>query len=71
MKKQQIPTFADSICDLRTRKIKKTFFTQINKIIDWDSIDNLIGQHYTKGDSATGTPSYSGLLLFKMSLLQT
>jgi len=71
MKKHQIPTFADSICDLRTRKIKKTFFTQINKIIDWESIDNLIGLHYTKGDSATGTPSYSGLLLFKMSLLQT
>ncbi len=29
MKLQQQPTLADTICDLRTRKIKKTFFTQI------------------------------------------
>ncbi len=28
-------------------------------------------KHYTKGQSATGKPSYNGLLLFKMSLLQT
>ncbi|MFV0249414.1 MAG: transposase, partial [Tenacibaculum sp.] len=48
------PTLADSICDLRSRKIKRTFFN-----------------YYTKGISATGKPSYSGLLLFKMSLLQT
>ena len=27
--------------------------------------------HYQKGKSATGKPSYDGLLLFKMSLLQT
>lgn len=27
--------------------------------------------HYAKGKRATGKPSYSGLLLFKMSLLQT
>ena len=65
------PTLADSICDLRTRKIKKTFFTQINNLINWDSIACLIKEHYTKGSSATGTPSYSGLLLFKMCLLQT
>ena len=65
------PTLADSICDLRARKIKKTFFTQINRLIDWSSVDTLIKQHYTKGESATGKPSYSGLLLFKMCLLQT
>ena len=65
------PTLADSICDLRARKIKKTFFTQINRLIDWSSVDSLIKKHYTKGESATGKPSYSGLLLFKMCLLQT
>lgn len=65
------PSFADDICVLRTRKIKSTFFKQINTLIDWRPITNIINKHYTKGISATGKPAYSGLLLFKMSLLQT
>ena len=70
MKKQYQPTLADSICDLRTRKIKKTFFSQINTIIDWNKISKVIDKDYSKGESAVGTPSYDGLLLFKMCLLQ-
>ena len=65
------PTLADSICDLRSRKIKRTFFTQINTLLDWAPISDVISRHYSKGKSATGKPSYSGLLLFKMCLLQT
>ena len=65
------PTFADSICDLRSRKIKRTFFTQINTLLDWQPVIEVLKEHYAKGQSATGKPSYSGLLLFKMSLLQT
>ena len=65
------PTLADSICDIRARKIKQTFFTQINTLLDWNPIVSVLKLHYTKGKSATGKPSYSGLLLFKMSLLQT
>jgi len=65
------PTLADSICDLRTRKIKKQFFTQINTLLDWKSISSLIDTYYKKGKSATGKPSYDGLLLFRMCLLQT
>ncbi len=64
-------TSADSICDLRSRKIKRTFFTQINTLLDWTPISAVISQHYTKGKSATGKPSYSDLLLLKMCLLQT
>lgn len=71
MIKQIEPTLADSICDLRTRKIKRTFFTQINALIDWNGIDKVISKHYKKGKSAVGKPSYDGLLLFKMCLLQT
>ena len=71
MKQQKEPTFADTICNLRTRKIKSTFFTQINSLIDWDKIENLIDADYSKGKSAVGKPSYSGILLFKMSLLQS
>jgi len=65
------PTLADSICDIRSRKIKRTFFTQMNILLDWQPIIKVLKKHYTKGKSATGKPSYSGLLLFKMSLLQT
>ena len=71
MKQHKEPTFADTICNLRTRKIKNTFFTQINKLIDWDSISKIINKDYSKGKSATGKPSYDGLLLFKMCLLQS
>ena len=71
MKAAKNPTLADSICDVRSRKIKKTFFDQINTLLDWDSISSLIDKHYIKGKSATGAPSYDGLLLFKMCLLQT
>jgi len=71
MKALKNPTLADSICDLRTRKIKKTFFTQIDSLLDWDKISKVIDKHYKKGKSAVGCPSYDGLLLFKMCLLQT
>ena len=65
------PTLADSICDLRTRKIKTIFFTQMNSLLNWEKIENIINQHYHKGKSVTGKPSYDGVLLFKMCLLQT
>jgi len=53
------------------RKIKEVFFTHINAIVDWRPISNIIYKHYTKGENVCGRPSYSGLILFKMSLLQT
>ena len=36
MKLEKTPTLADSFCDLRTRKIKTTFFTQINTLLGWE-----------------------------------
>jgi len=71
MKRQNQPTLADTIIDFRARKIKKTFFNQINTLIDWKPIKTLIDKDYKKGKSAVGKPSYDGLLLFKMLLLQT
>jgi IS5 family transposase len=35
MKIEKAPSFADTICDLRVRKIKAVFFNQIDKLIDW------------------------------------
>jgi IS5 family transposase len=40
-------------------------------LIDWNSIEKLIDADYSKGKSAVGKPSYSGLLLFRMCLLQS
>ncbi len=71
MQKQSILSLADSICDLRTRKIKKTFFTQINTVLDRGSIESVISAFYQKDKSATGKPGYDGLLPFKRCLLQT
>ena len=48
----QHPTLSDSICDIRSRKIKRTFFTQINTLIDWGPVITILKQHYTKGKSA-------------------
>ena len=69
MNKIELTSFADLAAD--KRKVKEVFFNQINSIIDWEKIDKLIKRHYNKGVSAVGRPSYSGLLLFKITLLQT
>lgn len=71
MKIDNNPSFADVICDLRVRKVKAEFFNQINTLLDWRPIVNIINKHYKKGNSAVGAPSHDGLLLFKMCLLQT
>jgi IS5 family transposase len=70
MKLHKELTLADTICDLRTRKIKKTFFTQINTLIDWKEIGNIIDKDNPRGKSAVGNPSYDGVILFKMCLLE-
>ena len=53
------------------RKLKREFFTQIDKCIDWKAVEVQIQKYYAKGSSVAGRPSYPGLLLFKMCLLQT
>ncbi len=54
---------------VQKRTSKNTFYSQINTIIDWKIIDNEIVKFYTSGKDATGKPSHSGLLLFKMLLV--
>jgi len=53
------------------RKLKREFFTQMDKCIDWKAVEVQIKEYYNKGASVAGRPSYPGLLLFKMCLLQT
>lgn len=69
MQKEQKLGFVDYM--VQKRKIKQDFFNHINTLIDWRPISNIINKHYQKGESATGRPSYPGLVLFKMTLLQT
>lgn len=69
MRKTEKIGFADYI--VQRRKIKEEFFKQVNLIVDWRPISTTINKHYQKGQSATGRASYDGLVLFKMSLLQT
>jgi len=69
--KQQLssPSFADLL--VGQRKVKQTFFSQIDKIINWNPIRGIIEIAYTKGYKATGRPSYDSLVLFKIELLRT
>ena len=69
--KQQLssPSFADLL--VGQRKVKQTFFSQIDKIIDWNPIRGIIEIAYTKGNNTTGRPSYDSLVLFKIELLRT
>ena len=53
------------------RKIKFEFFNQLEILIDWNAFSIEIKKYYNKGTSVAGRPSYDGLLLFKMLLLQT
>jgi transposase, IS5 family len=69
MKKEQKLGLADYL--VQRRKIKQEFFNQINLLIDWRPVSNLINKHYQKGESVSGRPSYDGMVLFKMTLLQT
>ena len=50
-------TFADDVCDLRIRKIKKTFFNQMNILLDWGKISSVIDKDYKKGKSVSGKTS--------------
>jgi len=62
-------SFSDLL--IHQRKLKSKFFAQLDTIIDWNQIETEISRYYKKGKGVDGRPSYSGLLLFKMSLLQT
>ena len=52
MKLIQQPTLANSIFDIRARKIKALFFEQMNTLLDWKSISSQIDKYYKKGKSA-------------------
>ena len=52
------------------RKIDMSFFDNINKLVDWNKLEKIIVNYYNKGESVDGRPAYTGILLFKITLLQ-
>ena len=52
--KRQEYTIADYV--VGRRKVKHSFFDQINKIIDWQPIRAIIEKAYTKGKKRNGRP---------------
>jgi IS5 family transposase len=43
---------------------------QMNKLIDWPRVENILNKHYTIGKSDEGADAYPPLMLFKCMLLQ-
>lgn len=54
---------------VQKRTSKNTFYAHINKIINWQLIDNEINKYYSPGKNATGQDAHSGLLLFRMLMV--
>lgn len=71
MKKREDKLGMTDYLVMTKRKIKTQFFEQMNVIVDWRPISNIINKHYSRGEDVCGRPAYSGLILFKMGLLQT
>ena len=69
--KQQLSSLSFADLLFGQRKVKQTFFSQIDNIIDWNPIRGIIEIAYTKGNKATGRPSYDSFVLFKIELLRT
>lgn len=70
MQNSNAPSFFDLAKAGRNSKTRR-FLEQINCIIDWRKISNIINKHYSKGESVVGKPATPGIMLFKMCLLQT
>ena len=66
-KKQGHQSFADLA--VSRRKLNTRFFDQVDAVLDWKSIERKLNRYYRKGKRLDGNLAYSGLLLFKMSLL--
>ena len=69
--KQQLSSLSFADLLVGQRKVKQTFFSQIDNIIDWNPIRGIIEIAYTKGNKTTGRPSYDCLVLFKTEVLRT
>jgi len=53
------------------RKTRRSeFFKRLTEIVEWDRLEHEIDKIYKKGKSVDGRPSYPGIMLFKMLLIE-
>ena len=72
IKQTKAPSFADIAVIDRRNKMRNTFLSQINQLVDWRPISNLLNKQCLKQPTTPmGAPSYPPLLLFKILLLET
>ena len=72
IKQTKAPSFADIAVIDRRNKMRNPFLSQINQLVDWRPISNLLNKHCLKqATTPMGAPSYPPLLLFKILLLET
>lgn len=60
-------SFSTPFMERKTRTSE--FYSQMNLIINWRSIETIINRYYTKGYTLKGEKPYCGLVLFKMLLV--
>ncbi|WP_329903867.1 IS5 family transposase [Porphyromonas pogonae] len=64
-------SFAELAVERRRQATKNNFLHQIDSIVDWRPISNLLNKHCLKGDTPFGASSYRPIMLFKILLLET
>jgi transposase, IS5 family len=69
MRKSSSYTFADQ--SLANRPIYNATLSRIDGLLNWDALDMVIRRYYSVGSHDTGCSAYSGLLLFKLLLLES
>ena len=65
------PTFTEVFTELRSSRARNEFLEQIDKLIDWRPFRTLINKKLNKRAVAKGEPTYDGVLMFKILLLET
>lgn len=68
MRKSITYTFADQ--SLASRPIYNATLSRIDGMLNWDALEVVIRRYYSVGSKDTGCSAYSGLLLFKLLLVQ-
>jgi len=53
------------------RKVKQTFFWQIDNIVDWAAVRCIIERAYVKDSKSTVRTGYDSLVMFKIELFRT
>lgn len=64
-------TPGDNLCDKRLRKTRKRFLTEINQLIEWQPLGELIASRLPERKHSAGAPSYAPIILLKMLMLET